>query len=171
MASLAATLGLRATTTPDSLVSVPNYAPAYLAFHFIFAYGILSSRTLKQYYGIDHQESPRYDLVKYGEAAVKSGKLTKKQLNMLQRCESASANSVENYTFFVGAIGFATLAGVERTLINRWALAYTVARVAYGAAYIFIENRKTAALRGLFWWVGNVSCFGLLWGAYGKLNG
>jgi len=165
MASFAASLGLRTTDLP-----IPNHAPAYLAFHFIFAYGVLSSRTLKQIYGIDHQESPRYDLVKYGEAAVKSGKITKSQLNMLQRCESASANSVENYTFFLGAIGFATLSGVERTVINQLALVYTVARVAYGAAYILIEDRKLASIRGILWWVGNISCFSLLWKAAGRLN-
>ncbi|KAK4222680.1 hypothetical protein QBC38DRAFT_73136 [Podospora fimiseda] len=164
MASLATSLGLRASATI-------NYAPAYLAFHFIWAYGILSSRTLKQIYGIDHQESPRYDLIKYGEAAVKSGKITRSQLNMLQRCESASANSVENYTFFVAALGFATFSGVDRHLVNRWSLAYTVARIAYGISYILIERRRLAQIRGVLWWAGNVSCFGLLWGAYTKSNG
>lgn len=169
MASLAVSLGLRAAD-PLTNLTVPNYAPAYLAFHFVWAYGILSSRTLKQWYKIDHQESPRYDLAKYGEAAVKSGKITKRQLNMMQRCESASANSVENYTFFLGAIGFATFSGVDRQTINYWGLMYTAARIAYGAAYVLIEDRKVALIRGLLWWAGNATCFALLWAAGGKLN-
>ena len=167
MASLGAALGLRAGS---SAVNIPNYAPAFLAFHFIWAYGVLSSRTLKQWYGIDHNASPRYDLVKYGDEAVKSGKISQKQLDMLQRNESAHANAVENYAFFVGAIGFATMAGVDRRLINRAGLAYTAARVAYGFVYILIDHPLWSQIRGITWWIGNSSCLYLLWKASGKLN-
>lgn len=167
MAPLSVALGLRAA---PPTTQIPNYAPALLSFHFIWAYGVLSSRTLKQWYGIDHNESPRHDLDKYGAAAVKSGKITQKQLDMLRRNESAHANAVENYAFFVGATGFASLAGVDRTLINRAGVVYTVARVAYGFVYILIEDRSWSQLRGITWWIGNGSCLYLLWQAGKKLN-
>lgn len=100
MASSTSTLGLRAAlpflSTPHNPNPNQNHAPAYLAFHFLFAYGVLSSRTLKQWYGLDHNASPRYDLIQYGDAAVASGQITRSQLEMLRRTESASANAVEN---------------------------------------------------------------------------
>jgi uncharacterized MAPEG superfamily protein len=167
MASLGTTLGLRAASSASNM---PNHAPTFLCFHFIFAYGVLSSRTLKQWYGIDHNESPRYDLAKYGDAAVKSGKITQKQLDMLRRNESAHANAVENYAFFVGAISFATFAGVEREYVNRAGLLYTVARVAYGFVYILIDHPLWSQIRGITWWIGNCSCLYLLWKASAKLN-
>ncbi|EMR71870.1 hypothetical protein UCREL1_1087 [Eutypa lata UCREL1] len=96
MASSTSTLGLRAALPFLSTPHNQNHAPAYLAFHFLFAYGVLSSRTLKQWYGLDHNASPRYDLIQYGDAAVASGQITRSQLEMLRRTESASANAVEN---------------------------------------------------------------------------
>jgi uncharacterized MAPEG superfamily protein len=167
MPSLGTALGLRAAS---STMNIPNYAPAFLSFHFIWAYGVLSSRTLKQWYGLDHNESPRYDLDKYGNDAVKSGKITQRQLDMLRRNESAHANAVENYAFFAGAMGLATVAGVDRHLINRAGLTYTVARVAYGFIYILVEDRLWSQLRGITWWIANCSCFYLLWQASSKLN-
>ncbi|KAI8627282.1 hypothetical protein F5Y19DRAFT_443799 [Xylariaceae sp. FL1651] len=167
MASLATALGLR---TAAAGISVPNWAPGLLSWQFIFAYGILSSRTLKQWYGIDHNASPREDLAKHGEAAVRSGKITQRQLGMLRRNESAHANSVENYTLFVAAMGFATFAGVEPHLINRAGLLYTVARVAYGAIYILIDDDVWSQMRGITWWTGNLSCLWLLYRAGTKLN-
>jgi uncharacterized MAPEG superfamily protein len=125
MASLGTALGLRATSAAAGC-SIPNHAPALLAFHFIFAYGVLSSRTLKQWWGLDHNESPRYDLLKYGEEAVASGRITRKQLEMLRRHESAHANAVENYAFFASAVAFATFAGVDRRVVNRAGLVYTL---------------------------------------------
>ncbi|KAL9086206.1 MAG: hypothetical protein Q9165_007271 [Trypethelium subeluteriae] len=134
MAPLGAALGLQAAS---SAFNAPNYAPAFLAFQFFWAHGILSSRTLKQWYGIDHNESPRYDLDKYGDEAVRTGRITQKQLNMLRRNESAHANAIENYAFFAGAIGFATFAGVDRQLINRAGLVYTLARIGHGARLLY----------------------------------
>lgn len=168
MAPLGVALGLRAAS---SATNVPNYAPAFLSFNFIWAYCVLASRTPKQWYGIDHQESPRQDLDKYGNEAVKSGKITQKQLDMLRRNEAAHANAVENYAVLVGAIGFASVAGVDRRLINRAGLTYTIARVAYGFVYILIEDRLWSQLRGIVWWIGNGSCLYLLWQAGSKLNG
>ena len=97
--------------------------------------------------------------------AVRDGKITRKQLEMLQRNEAAHANSVENYTLFVAGITLATYAGVPRTTINAAGLTYTVARILYAINYITVERRQAARWRGLFWWVGNLSCLTLLWKA------
>ncbi|GAW13258.1 hypothetical protein ANO14919_026380 [Xylariales sp. No.14919] len=164
MPSLATGLGLGAAGAAS------NWAPALLSWQFIFAYGLMSSRTLKQWYGIDHNASPREDLAKYGEAAVRSGKITRKQLEMLRRNESAHANSVENYTLFVAAMGFATFAGVKPHLINRAGLLYTTARLAYAAVYIFIDDDLWSQIRGITWWTGNLSCLWLLYRAGVELN-
>jgi uncharacterized MAPEG superfamily protein len=167
MTSLATALGLR---TADAGLSSPNWAPGLLSWQFFFAYGLLSSRTLKQLYGLDHNASPREDLAKYGDAAVRSGKITQKQLDMLRRNESAHANSVENYALFGVAMGFATFAGVEPHLINRAGLLYTTVRLAYGAAYILIDHEVWSQIRGVTWWTGNLSCLWLLYRAGLKLN-
>lgn len=163
MASILTAVGLRAADTLNT--SIPNYGPAFVGFHFIYAYGILSSRTLKQWYGVDHQASPREDLAKYGEAAVRDGKLTRKQLGMLKRNEAAHANSVENFTLFVASILFASHAGVPAQTINAAGLSYTLARLCYGAVYILIDHPTWSQLRGLVWWWGNLSCLYLLWRA------
>jgi uncharacterized MAPEG superfamily protein len=167
MSSLAAAIGLRGAGAGalGSLqsTSVPNFGPACIIFHFLFAYGVLSSRTLKQFYGIDHNESPREDLAKYGEQAVQDGKLTRKQLQMLKRNESAHANAVENFSLLVAGVTFASLAGVDRRAINAASLTYTVARVAYGAIYILIDDPLWSQLRGITWWTGHFSsCFKFL---------
>jgi len=168
MATLATTLGLRAPALPNS--TIPNYAPAWVTFHFFWAYVALAPRHLKQWYGIDHQVSPREDLAKYGDAAVKSGKISQKTLGMMKRNESAQHNSTENYILFVGATAFATVAGIEPELINRAGLVYTLARFAYAAIYIFVDSPIWSLTRSLAWWVGNISCLFLLWRAGQKLN-
>ncbi|KAI3326691.1 hypothetical protein HD806DRAFT_520431 [Xylariaceae sp. AK1471] len=165
MPLLSTGLGLRAASAGGL---TPNYAPVYLGFHFFWAYCALASRHLKQLWGIDHQSSPREDVAKYGEAAIKSNKITQKQLNMLKRNEAAQANSVENYTLLVGAMGLATLAGVKPQTVNRAGFIYTVARIGYGIFYILVEDDTLALGRTVFWWAGNGSCLWLLWEA-GKL--
>lgn len=169
MASFATNLGLRLPAALPAIMTT-NYGPAFLAFHFIFAYGVLSSRTLKQWYGIDHNASPREDLAKHGIAAVESGKITQAQLDMLRRNEAAHANAVENYSLFVGAITLATCAGVERVHINRAGLVYTLARIAYGIVYILIDHDLWSQIRGVLWWIGNLSCLYLLRRSWMRLN-
>ncbi|TKA66380.1 hypothetical protein B0A55_09604 [Friedmanniomyces simplex] len=160
MSSLLTTLGLRASSP---LTPTPNLAASYILTHFVFAYFVLSSRTPKQILGIDHNVSPREDLANYGEAAVRSGKITQKQLEALRRLESASANSVENFTLFVGAMLFALVAGLPATEVNGTGLVYTVARVGYAAAYVFVDKPRLSRARGVMWWVGNFACLSLLW--------
>ena len=170
MSSIAAALGLHGAGPLGPSTSVPNYGPAYLIFNFLLAYGGLAPRHLKQYYGIDHNVSPREDLTKYGERAVRDGKLTQRQLNMIKRNESAQANTVENFTLFVAGVTFATFAGVPTQTINTACLTYTVARIAYGAFYILVETPKLSLLRSVASWVGNVSGLTLLWKAGNKLS-
>ncbi|KAJ5697330.1 hypothetical protein N7488_011014 [Penicillium malachiteum] len=154
-------LGL--TESSDSPVT--NYTPLFLGVQYFYAYGLLSSRPLKQWYGIDHNVSPREDLAKFGEAAIREGKITRRQLEMLKRNESAHANSVEGFSLFVAGLGTASIAGVSPRIINAAGLSYTFARLAYGAIYILVDNPKWSQLRGLTWWWGNFSCFYLLWEA------
>jgi uncharacterized MAPEG superfamily protein len=47
--------------------------------------------------------------------------------------------------------------------INRSALAYLLARIAYAAVYIFVDKPSWSQLRGLFWWTSNLLCFRLYW--------
>ena len=89
---------------------------------------------------------------------------------MMRRNESAHANAIENYILFLGAMSFATFAGVERELINRAGLVYTVARVAYGVIYIVVDQTVWSLSRTVAWWVGNISCLWLLRRAGRKLN-
>ncbi|KAK0289167.1 hypothetical protein LTR35_000542 [Friedmanniomyces endolithicus] len=166
MSSLLTALGLRAVSP---LSPIPNLAASYIITHFALAYLVLASRTLKQIYGIDHV-SPREDLGKYGDATVRSGKLNQKQLEQLKRMESASANSVENYTLFVGAMLFGTMAGMPATDVNATGLAYTVARVGYAIAYVLIDAPSFSQVRGVSWWAGNLTCLRLLWVGGRSLN-
>jgi len=56
------------------------------------------------YYGLDHNASPRLDLDKYGDEAVKEGKIGRKTLDMLKRWEGAHANNLEAFPAFVGTL-------------------------------------------------------------------
>lgn len=130
MADLLTRIGLRAESSAIS-DSLPNYAPYWVIGNFIFAYGVTSSRTIKQYYGIDHQASPREDLAKYGDAAVREGKITQRILNRIKRNESAHLNTVEHFSFFVTSVLFGIISGVPNATINATCLAYTVIRILY----------------------------------------
>jgi hypothetical protein len=66
-------LGLR----PANLASqAPPLGPYYLMFNIFFAYAVLTSRPIKNIYGIDDNVSPRESVAKYGEVAVRDGKIT-----------------------------------------------------------------------------------------------
>lgn len=168
------TLGLRAA---EGAQNVPNHAAGYLIANYILAFGLMSTRGAKVRLGIDHNAAPREDLIKYGEAAVQSGKISRSTLNQLKRREAAHANSMEGFSFFVGASAFlplcfwplfdidandvvllAVTAGVPSETINGIGLWYTASRVAFGLAYAFIESGPSSYLRSVFWWSGNVSC-------------
>ncbi|KAI1758717.1 hypothetical protein GGR53DRAFT_524443 [Hypoxylon sp. FL1150] len=123
MTFLATILGLCIASRGSS---TPSYAPAYLNFHFVFAYCAL-----------DHQPSP----------PAKPAMIAQKQLNVLKRNEGAHANSVGNYTLLIGAMGFATFAP---EIVNRAGLLYTTARIAYGISYISIEDSLSTVSRGIF---------------------
>jgi len=139
-------------------------APAgFLAWNWAFAYLALSSRTPKQYFGIDHNGNPRQDLAQHGEAAVREGKMTRAQLDMIQRMEAATANSIDGYTFFAASVLFALVAKVPRPALLKACTTYTVARLVYGVVYTFVAGGPWSQLRGVAWWTGNCSCMYLLW--------
>lgn len=75
----------------------------FIAWNWFHAYCVLSSRSFKQYYGIDNNASPRQDLRKYGDAAVREGKLTQAQLDQIHRVEAANANSTEGFILFTAS--------------------------------------------------------------------
>lgn len=160
-------LGLRAATP---LSPTPNYTGHYIIANFLLAYVLLSTRGVKTRYGIDHNENPRHDLATYGEAAVKSGKLTRAQLLKLQRQESAHQNAVEHFPFLVGSLLLATQAGLPAEQINKYALVYTLARIGFAAAYVYIESWELSWLRTIFWWTGNIACIRLCYKAATGLN-
>jgi uncharacterized MAPEG superfamily protein len=163
MSSITTALGLRGANPP-------SYGGAYLIFHFLWAYGITSSRTVKQIWGIDHNVSPREDVTKYGAAAVASGKITQQQLDMLKRIEGAHANSYEQYGFFASALIWAHVAGLPMADVNASALAYTVIRMAYVGVYTFVDTPKLSQLRGMCWWTGNLVCLRLFWKGMQAIN-
>jgi uncharacterized MAPEG superfamily protein len=39
---------------------------------------------------------------------------------------------------------------------------YTLARVAYAASYILIEDERASFLRSVLWWTGNTSCISMM---------
>lgn len=69
----------------------------------------MSTRGTKLRLGLDHNVNPREDLIKYGEAAVQSGKISRRALEKLKRQEAAHANAQEGYSLFVAASMFKTL--------------------------------------------------------------
>ena len=97
MASTTSQLGL----SPSASFTAP--AAAFLAWNWLYAYCVLSSRTVKQWHGIDHNGNPRQDLAKYGEVAVREGKMTQAQIERIQRLEAAGANAVDGYTLFAAS--------------------------------------------------------------------
>lgn len=166
MSSLAAILGLKSNT----LTTVPNYAPYHAIFNFLFAYAFLSSRALKNRYGLDHNVNPREDVSRFGERAVQEGKITRAQLNLLKRNEAAHANAVEHFPMFIGSALFATVAKVPNETINRACLAYSIARLVYAVAYLAFDKVQLSYLRSLAWWASNFTCFYLLWRSGKALN-
>jgi len=155
--SLLTLVGLRSTTA-----AVPSLASTFLISNFIYAYAILSTRFIKQRYRFDHNGSPREDVAKYGEAMVKEGKLSAKQLAMVKRWESAHANAVEGYTFFVAGVLLGLHAGVPTQTLNGLMAIYSLARIGFGISYIAIESEGKSWLRTMFWWTGNISCITMM---------
>lgn len=166
MATLAGALGLNSTSNP----LIGNYAAHHAIFNFVLAYLALSPRTLKQKYRLDHNVSPRDDIARFGEKAVQDGKITREQLNMIKRNDAAHANSMEHYPFFVASILFATVAKVPNSSINRACTIYSVSRVLYGLAYIYVTKVKWSYLRSTAWWSSNICCLYLLWQSAKRLS-
>lgn len=122
------------------------------------------------YSGIDNNEAPRDDIAKYGDSAVKSGKITLRQLNLIKRAGAAHSNRVENYAVFAAATVLAVATGVPRSIVNSQCLLYSVSSVAYGACYVLIETTPLSLLRTLSWYGGCWACFRLFWEAGKMLN-
>ncbi|KAI2790376.1 hypothetical protein POX_d05887 [Penicillium oxalicum] len=154
MSSFLTTLGLRAASDGH----VPNRAAGLLLTNWLLAYCWMSTRFTKIALGIDNNIAPREDLATIGEAAVESGKISRKTLNRLKREEAAHANAIENYTVFVAATLIAVIAKVPNKDVNKYGLWYTASRIAFSLCYSYGETRRMSNFRSLFWWSGNISC-------------
>ncbi|KAH8697901.1 hypothetical protein BGW36DRAFT_379638 [Talaromyces proteolyticus] len=142
-----------------------NNTSIFLIANWLYAYGILSTRVVKQQAGIDDNRNPRLAFAKYGERAVSEGKITRRQFERIQRLQSAHENAVEGYTFFVAAILFANIAKVDTATINLIGVWYSLSRIAYGLAYYYIEDKSLSYVRSACWWSGNWSCIMGIWWA------
>lgn len=167
MSSVLQGLGIGANSASSP---VPALAPYYLMFNIVLSYSVLTTRPLKQMAGIDNNVSPREDVTKYGETAVREGKLSRAQLERIKRLESCHANSVENLPILMSALLFATYAGVPNYSINRTALIYSCARVAYAISYVYTTKEALSYLRSILWWTGTGNCLALLWSAGKAMN-
>jgi uncharacterized MAPEG superfamily protein len=93
---------------------------------------------------------------------VAEGKISQATLSMIKRWDAAHANAVENFPLFATGVLLACHAGVPTGMLNGLMASYTLARVAYGIAYIMIEKERLAILRSYCWWWGNISCLAML---------
>ncbi|KAJ5689823.1 hypothetical protein N7462_004215 [Penicillium macrosclerotiorum] len=189
MFSLLTTLGLRDAPGEQP---PPNHAALLLLANWAIAYLWMSTRIPKILLGIDNNVAPREDLTKYGEEAVKLGKISRYTLNKLKREEAAHANAMEGYTLFVATSMYflpawairpesiqtyfqsvlieialiAVFAGVPNRDINMFGVWYTLSRIAFSLCYSYIETPALSYMRSLAWWSGNISCIhGLLMAA------
>jgi uncharacterized MAPEG superfamily protein len=96
--------------------------------------------------------------------------MTQSQLNEIKRLEAAQSNAIEHFPLFLTAMTMATLGGVDANVVNGCAAIYTVGRVGYTIAYVKITTETASYARSVLWWVGNLSCFYLLWSVRSKIN-
>ncbi|PLN80382.1 hypothetical protein BDW42DRAFT_113861 [Aspergillus taichungensis] len=160
MSSILSTLGLRATAGG---VAPSNHAVGYIVANWFFTYFATSARASKMWFGLDHNSAPREDLAKYGEAAVQSGKISRRTLNRLKRQEAAHANGVEGFPLFVAAMLLGIFAGLPAETINGVGAWYSVSRVLFTISYTLTESEGMSFFRSAFWVSGNIGCIvGLL---------
>lgn len=169
MSDLLTRLGLRAAPTL-SPTPIPSYTSHFIIANFLLSYVVGSARIQKMMLGIDNNVSPRGDLRKYGPEAVRSGKMTQRQLDKLERQQAAHENAVEHFPFFAAGMVFAVLAGLDQGMVNKYGLVYTLVRAAYLLAYAQIEEKRASYVRSVLWWAGNVTVIRLFWFAGKALN-
>jgi uncharacterized MAPEG superfamily protein len=86
---------------------------------------------------------------------------------MITRWGFAHQNAIENYPLFQGGVLLALHAKIDVARMNGICALYTIARLAYAAAYISVEDDTAAQIRGILWWIGN-GCFLTLMGMAGR---
>lgn len=118
---------------------------------------------------------------------MQSGKLSRRTLDKLKRNEAAHANSMENFAFFAAAsmlfpdlllfevkltipVLLAVQAGLPSETINKIGASFTLCRVVFGLAYIYIESEGLSFLRSIAYWGGNISCISAIVMAGRKLQ-
>jgi len=99
--SLIQAFGLRALPAGER----PLNLTAYFAIgNFLLAHAAMSTRFVKNYLGIDHNENPQEDLIKYGERAVTEGKMSRETLDRVKRMQAAHLNATSHLPYFVGSL-------------------------------------------------------------------
>ena len=93
---------------------------------------------------------------------VSGGKVSREELNMIKRSESAHANAVGGYTLFVAGVLLALHAGVPTLRLSGLMAAYTLLRLLYMMTYIYIEKDIPSFLRTGCWYAGNICCFSMM---------
>jgi uncharacterized MAPEG superfamily protein len=93
--------------SPSELATANNPATpafAFLLTNFFLAYFILTPRFYRMLLGMATNTSPRTDLANYGDDMVAEEKVTRDQLDRLERWEAAQQNAIENYPLFIAAV-------------------------------------------------------------------
>ena len=88
---------------------------------------------------------------------------------MIKRLGFAHNNAIESYPFFTSAVLLALHAKVETGMLNGLMALYTVARLGYAVVYVTLESDTISQIRGVIWWVGNISCLSMMYLAGKKL--
>ncbi|PYH45336.1 uncharacterized protein BP01DRAFT_296732, partial [Aspergillus saccharolyticus JOP 1030-1] len=156
--SLLTTLGLR--TTPSS--PTPNRIAIVILINWFLAHGVLNTRTARQQLRLDSSGVAWYDLLQHGEAAVRSGKMTRRQLERLKRRETAYTNVIEGFPLFLAGALLALFVQVPPEIINSFGIWFSILRVTYAAAYVLIESEGLRFVPSLLWWCGDTACFAAL---------
>ncbi|MCU0930194.1 MAG: MAPEG family protein [Serpentinimonas sp.] len=79
------------------------------------------------------------------------------QTGLRARGNAAQANGFEAFPFFASGVALALIAGADAAAIDRYAVLFVLARVAYTVAYLMDK----ATLRSLCWLVGILSVVAL----------
>ena len=75
-----------------------------------------------------------------------------------ERAEAASANAFENMPLYYGAVIIGKMAGLDKQILDKFALSFLLARTAHSLSYVFISNQKYTYLRTLLYFCSSGLC-------------
>ena len=68
-----------------------------------------------------------------------------------ERAEAASANAFENQALFFGAVIVGNVVGLEKSMLNRFAARFLVARALHTLSYLMVSRQRWTYFRTLAW--------------------